>query len=57
MNLLEYHRKVQHIGKSFLLTLPKAWCNNKGVFAGKELLIRVQDSGELLIGTKNEQPN
>ena len=52
MELLQYERKIQFIGKSYLITLPKAWCRSHDVNVGSRLYINVKENGELILRVK-----
>lgn len=56
-NLLLYERKVQCVGKSFLITLPKAWCRSHNIGGGSRLYINLKETGELSVEIKNDPIN
>ena len=51
------YRKLQKIGGSLIVSLPKKWTENYGLIAGASIAIDVRDDGTLTIMPKLEQPS
>ncbi len=47
--VLKWHIRVQRVGGSFMITLPRLWCNARRINKGDVVQLAVTSTGDLLV--------